>query len=153
MPKLTCADIMKVNLRTICEDDAIALAASEMAHDEIRHLLVVDACGKLVGVVSDRDLLRTVDRTATVASVMSRTVITVGPGTPAAYAAERLIRGKYSALPVVDDAEHPIGIITSTDFVDIAYRALSGFDTGVKRARRASWHVSCLYAEHGQHQP
>ncbi len=136
MPNLSCADIMKVNLRTIFEDDDdVALAANEMAHDEIRHLLVVDISGKLVGVVSDRDLLRTADRAATIGSVMSRSVITVGPGTPAAYAAERLIRGKYSAVPVVDDAEHPIGIITSTDFVDIAYRALSGIDIGVKHAR------------------
>ncbi len=126
---------MKANLRTICENDDVRLAASEMTHDEIRHLIVVDAAGKLVGLVSDRDLLRAPDRTATIGAVMSRDVMCVGPGMPAAFAAERLIRGKYSALPVVDETGHPIGIITCTDFVEIAFRALSGFDPGAKRAR------------------
>jgi Mg/Co/Ni transporter MgtE len=126
---------MKVNLRTICENDDVRLASSEMTHDEIRHLIVVDAAGKLVGLVSDRDLLRAHDEIATIGAVMSRDVLCVGPGMPAAFAAERLIRGKYSALPVVDDAGHPIGIITSTDFVDIAYRALSGFDPAAQRVR------------------
>lgn len=135
MPKLTCAEIMKVNLRTISEGDDVSLASSEMAHDEIRHLLVVDSAGKLVGVISDRDLIRASDRTATVGALMSRDVLTVGPGTPASFAAERLIRGKHSALPVVDDAGHPIGIVTSTDFIDIAYRALMGLDPTAKRAR------------------
>jgi len=125
---------MKVNLRTICERDDVALASNEMARDEIRHLLVVDMDGRLVGVVSDRDLLRAADRAATIGAVMSRDVLTVGPGTSAAYAAERLIRGKYSALPVVDNDGHPIGIITCTDFLDIACRALLGFDPVARRA-------------------
>ena len=135
MTKPTCAEIMKVNLRTIRADDDARLASSEMAHDEIRHLLVVDDAGKLVGVISDRDLIRAADGAATVGALMSRDVLTVGPGTPASFAAERLIRGKYNALPVIDDAGHPIGIVTSTDFVDIAYRALMGLDSAAKRMR------------------
>ena len=133
MAKPTCSDIMKVNLRTICEDDDVSLAIAEMSHDEIRHLIVVDHAGRLVGVVSDRDLLDARDRK--IGEVMSRDVQAVGPATPASYAVERMLCDKHSALPVVDHHGRPIGIVTSTDFLDIAYRALVGLDPHVQRAR------------------
>lgn len=131
----TCSDIMKVNLRTIRESDEVRVATSEMSADEIHHLLVVDANGKLVGVVSDRDLLRAAGPAEPVWKVMSHDVATVGPATPAAFAVERMLRGKYCALPVIDDGGRPIGIVTSTDFLDIAYRALVGIDLKARRAR------------------
>jgi CBS-domain-containing membrane protein len=136
MATLTCSDIMKVNLRTIREDDELECAAIEMSRDEIHHLLVVDKEGKLVGIISDRDLLKTADWNGMrVATVMERDVTVVGPGTPAAHAVERMMRAKYSALPVVDDRRHPIGVVTSTDFLDIAYRALVGIELRAHRAR------------------
>jgi CBS domain-containing protein len=135
MVKPSCADIMKVNLRTICAYSDVRLAVGEMTHDQIRHLLVVDDRGKLVGIVSDRDLLRAPACESCVGEVMSREVQTVGPATPAATAAEKLLNGKLSALAVVDSQGRPIGIITSTDFVDVAYRALVGLDACAKRVR------------------
>lgn len=135
MPKPSCADVMKVNLRTICASDDAKLAIGEMTHDEIRHLLVVDERGKLVGIVSDRDLLRAPSRDATVGEIMSHEVRTVGPATPAATAAEMLLHGKISALAVIDSHGRPIGIITSTDFIDIAYRSLVGLAVSTKRVR------------------
>lgn len=135
MAQPTCADIMRVNLRTISEDEDVRLASSEMMHDEIRHLLVVDSKGKLVGVISDRDLLRAPDPNAKLRSLMSRDILAVSPETSAADAAERLIRGKYDALPIIDAEGQPVGIVTSTDFIDIAYRALVGLDPAVKRVR------------------
>jgi CBS domain-containing protein len=135
MAKPSCADIMRVNLRTICAHSDVRLAVGEMTHDEIRHLLVVDDRGKLVGIVSDRDLLRAAGRDSLVGEVMSSEVQTVGPATPAATAAEKLLRRKISALAVVDGQGRPIGIITSTDLIDIAYRALVGLDASAQRVR------------------
>jgi CBS domain-containing protein len=123
---------MKTNLRTAHEDDSIRMADWEMTIDEIRHLLVIDVDGRLVGIVSDRDILRAREHNTTDAPlgrIMNREVMSVGPATPAAFAVERMMRGKYSALPVVDDSGRPIGIVTSTDFLEIAYRALTGLDT------------------------
>src|SRR5690242_11804084 len=132
MATLTVTEVMKTNLRTAHEDDSIRMADWEMTIDEIRHLLVIDVDGKLVGIVSDRDILRARERGTTDAPlglIMNRDVMSIGPETPAALAVERMMRGKYSALPVVDDTGRPIGIVTSTDFLEIAYRALTGLDT------------------------
>ena len=124
---------MKVNLRTISEHEEVRLAESEMTHDEISHLLVVDMAGKLVGLVSDRDLRRARSSDDKIASIMTRQVLVVAPTTSAAFAAERLLRDKYDALPVVDSGGHLLGIVTRTDFVDLAYRALVGLDPFAKR--------------------
>jgi len=132
MPNLTVADLMKTNLKTAHEDDSIRTADWEMTVDEIRHLLVIDLDGKLVGIVSDRDVLRARERGDTetsVRTIMNRDVLAIGPATPASFAVERMMRGKYSALPVIDEQGKPIGIVTSTDFLEIAYRALTGLDT------------------------
>ncbi|MBV8757571.1 MAG: CBS domain-containing protein [Deltaproteobacteria bacterium] len=132
MSNLTVSDLMKTNLRVVHEDDSIRAADWEMTLDEIRHLLVVDVAGKLLGIVSDRDVLRARERgdsDVAISTIMNRDVLFVGPATPASWAVERMLRGKYSALPVVDEAGKPVGIVTSTDFLEIAYRALNGLDT------------------------
>jgi CBS domain-containing protein len=131
MANLAISEFMKTNLRIVHEDDSIRTADWEMTLDEIRHLLVVDTTGKLVGIVSDRDVLRARERgdsDVPIGTVMNRDVLFIGPATPASWAVERMLRGKYSALPVVDEAGKPIGIVTSTDFLEVAYRALSGLD-------------------------
>lgn len=130
MATLTVGDVMKTDLRTMHEDDAITTADWEMSLDQIRHILVVDGAGKLVGILSDRDVLRASrdvgDREVPIGRIMCRDVLTTGPDAPAAAAALRMLRGKYSALPVVDEDRRPIGIVTSTDFVEVAYRELTG---------------------------
>lgn len=131
MANLTVSELMKTNLRIVHEDDSIRAADWEMTIDEVRHLLVVNAAGKLAGIISDRDVLRARERGQTdisVASIMNRDVLVVGPSTPASWAVERMLRGKYSALPVVDELGKPIGILTSTDFLEVAFRALNGLD-------------------------
>ena len=79
---LTVADLMKTNLKTAHADDSIRMADWEMTIDEIRHLLVIDLEGKLVGIVSDRDVLRARQRGDTetsIATIMNRDVLAIGP--------------------------------------------------------------------------
>lgn len=123
---------MKTNLRTIGDDDELALARCEMTDDEIRHLVVVDARGRVVGMLSDRDLLRARDSRTKVSEVMSRDVTTVTTTTPAAVAAERMLRDKHDALPILDEAGRLVGVLTSTDLLDLAYRTLIGLDPFAK---------------------
>jgi len=136
MVNLSVGELMSTNLRTMREDDGVSVADWEMSLDEI---LVVDGNGKLVGIVSDRDVLRAArDASQTevpVGRIMCREVRTVSPATKAANAVEQMLELKIDALPVVDDAGRPIGIVTSTDFLEVARWALFGIDSRAPHAR------------------
>ena len=97
-----------------------------------RQLPVVDEKGRLIGIITDRDVRLAMNSPmdtpsrgheaelvvrATTASCMTPDPITVTSDTPAYRAAEVLSTYKFGALPVVDDQEL-VGIITVTDFLD-----------------------------------
>jgi CBS domain-containing protein len=84
-----------------------------MKKERLRHLLVCDGQGKLVGMVSDRDLVRP---GTTAAEIMTKSPLTVAGKTPLISAVTILINRRFSALPVAEDGK-PIGIITTTDIM------------------------------------
>jgi CBS domain-containing protein len=128
----TVEDFMSTAVITVKESDTLSAAQIEMQMAEIRHLPVIDKKGHVVGVVSDRDILRNltkIDGNPTpVTQIMSRRVQTVRPTMPASDAATLLIEHKFGCLPVVGDDEQIVGIITDTDFLRIAEQALLGAD-------------------------
>lgn len=97
----------------------------------IRHLPVVDG-GKLVGIVTDRDLRRVLPSPATsleihelhylldkitVSEVMTKDVITTAPFTPIPDAARTLLRNRIGALPVLEGGA-VVGILSQTDVLE-----------------------------------
>jgi CBS domain-containing protein len=139
MPNLTIRDMMVPNVKALREDDSITLADWEMTIAELRHLPVVDAKRRVVGIVSDRDVLRTAaehpGELIPVGEIMTREVFVIRETAPAIEAAQRMIASKRSSLPVVDTDGILIGIVTTTDFVELARRALSGLDVNVPHVR------------------
>jgi CBS domain-containing membrane protein len=139
MHTLLVSELMTSNLRTVYEDEAMNSADWDMAVNEIRHLPVVDGERRLVGLLSDRDVMRSMiehrGRQVTVGEVMSRNVKTVPPSMPAVDVVELMLRAKCHALPVVDEHHHVVGIVTSTDFLELAHRALSGLEVDRPHAR------------------
>jgi acetoin utilization protein AcuB len=130
-------DVMQSKLITIDPKTTLPQAIRLAAERRIRHLPVVDA-GELVGIVSDRDLKQTMASPATsleahelnyllnrltVAEIMTRTVITIGPMFPVEEAARLMVQEKISALPVMDAAQL-IGIVTETDLLELLVRAM-----------------------------
>ena len=120
-------------------------AAIRVARDNhIRHLPVVQD-GKLVGIVSERELrlaappfwsdqpdeMRLALETKTVGDCMTRRVITAAPNTPVEEAARLLHENRISSLPVLDGDEL-VGILTETDLL----RALVELFGGAKPATR-----------------
>ena len=130
----TVEDFMSTAVISLKEGDEISGAQLEMQLADIRHLPVVDKKGHVVGIVSDRDILKNLDKLrdetkpTPVAAIMARRVRTVTPSMPASDAASLMVEHKISCLPVVGDLEQLVGIITETDFVRIAEQALLGVD-------------------------
>jgi acetoin utilization protein AcuB len=124
-------DKMQHNVIAIAPDQSLRVARERMYKHGIRRLPVIHD-GKLVGIITDRDvrqawassatslstheLLYLLDR-VTVAEVMSRPVITVTPGTPLVDAARLMHDRKMGGLPVVEGGA-VVGIITETDVLE-----------------------------------
>ena len=132
MRALQLRDMMTTNVRTVREDDSLSTADWDMAFNEVRHLPVVDRENRVVGIVSDRDVIiasaRRPHESIPVERIMTREVQTVAPSMLAIDAAAQLLRSKYGALPIVDERGVVVGIVTTTDFVELAHRALAGLD-------------------------
>jgi CBS domain-containing protein len=121
-------DIMGTKLVTISASDRLSTVEDIMTLGHVRHMPVVQG-GRLVGVVSERDLLRASlsvlsehrdeERRAflhvvEISRVMSTPPIVVEPGATIDEAALIMAEKKIGCLPVVEDDEL-IGMVTETD--------------------------------------
>lgn len=106
---------------TVSPETDFKVAMDLMQRHRIRRLPVVDGSGLLAGIVAERDLLGAADRylqsVADVGEIMTRRVITVERGTPVVEAASLMIGLKIGGLPVVDESNKVLGIITETDLL------------------------------------
>ncbi|MDM8536304.1 CBS and ACT domain-containing protein [Desulfobacterales bacterium HSG17] len=125
--------VMHTELVTTVEHTSLIKAKEMIEAHDINHLLVVDQKGKLVGLVSDRDLkkhwassattlakneLNYVLDKITVDMIMSRQVKSVTPATTIERAADFMQVHRISALPVLRDSQLA-GIITRTDVMRV----------------------------------
>ena len=125
----TVADVMTREVMTLCADDTFAEAVKLMANHHVRHLLVVDTDGRLLGVISDRDILRALARTGNweakeVSQLMTPAPITVTPNTRLHFAIWEMLSNHINCLPVVGDDETVCGILTSTDLLKSYHKLL-----------------------------
>ena len=117
---------MSTALVTVKPSDNLVSARAEMEVGLIRHLPVVDDRKRLVGVISDRDVIHLRATNKHVSDVMTRDVITVKPDAPAAAAATVMLDHKISSVLVVDDDQTLVGVVTQTDYLELARRLLLG---------------------------
>jgi CBS domain-containing protein len=119
---------MTTDLFTVHPEDVVDLAASLMDWRHIRHVPVEDNDGRLVGLVSHRTLLRLVgqgmrgtERTpVAVKDIMRKDPLVVTPTTPTLEAIELMRRHKVGSLPVVEEGNRLVGIITERDLIRVA---------------------------------
>jgi len=124
-------DLMQRRVVRISADERLATAEDIMTLGSVRHLPVVRG-GWLVGIVSERDLLRAslsslsgFDRderraflqSVEVRRVMSSPAVTTTPETPLRHAAALLAERKIGCLPVVDREGRLVGLVTETDLL------------------------------------
>jgi len=127
-PDLQISDLMTTALITVTPNEPVTGAHAEMQVGVVRHLPVVDDRKRLVGVVSDRDILRALSAKPAkrVLDIMTRDVTTVRPEAAAHTAAELMLEQKISSVLVVDDENTLVGMVTQTDYLEVARRALLG---------------------------
>ncbi|HEU0029667.1 MAG TPA: CBS domain-containing protein [Kofleriaceae bacterium] len=126
--EIRVADLMTTALVTIKSSEPVSGAHAEMQVGVIRHLPVIDDRGRLVGVLSDRDVIKalTTRKPQRVSDIMTRDVVTTTPQTMAHEAAAIMLDLKISSLPVIDEGGALVGLITQTDYLELARRALLG---------------------------
>lgn len=122
MPK-TVKDIMTTKIETIRASDTAKDAANKMMDKNVSSLLVLDGNDYIVGIVTERDIVRGVcthDRNSKdfkIHHVMSSPVLSIDPDSPAEAAANIMLQKKIRHL-VIKDGDKPVGIITATNFID-----------------------------------
>jgi acetoin utilization protein AcuB len=128
-------ELMTSKVFTVEQQDLIDRAFFLIHYEKIRHLPVVKK-GKVIGIVSDRDLYKalgpknnsnvieagTTELHVTpkiVRNIMRRGVLTVNPDTHASEAAAIMADNKIGALPVVNKDNKLVGILSSTDVLRV----------------------------------
>lgn len=126
---MAVADIMTRSLITVRPEDNIEVMRRLLREHPIHHLLVVEnEC--LLGVISDRDILKTLSPfigtkvesekdaftlTRKAQQIMSRRLITIAPNANIQQAAKKFIEHNVSLLPVVNDEQKPVGVLSWKD--------------------------------------
>lgn len=115
---------------TIGADATLSAAAERMRGRRVSSLLVVDGEGRLLGILSRRDLRPDGDGTLTVAQRMTprAQLITARPGVALDDARALLDRHRLEKLPVVDERDVLRGLITDHDLARLAERPAASRD-------------------------
>jgi acetoin utilization protein AcuB len=127
-------EVMQRGVVVVSPDTELSEAMRLLQRRGIRHLPVLDQ-GKLVGIISDRDVKAAPGAGAmspagaqpharpTARDIMTRAVVTIAPMFPVEEAARIMVTRKISALPVTA-GDRLIGIVTETDVLDLFVRAM-----------------------------
>lgn len=130
------AEIMSSHPITIGMDDSLRTIQALLEKHRFHHVMVVGG-GRLLGVISDRDVLRRLSPFIETAGsqrrdeatldlrahqLMTRRPITVTPETDAQVAASVLVEHGISCLPVVDEAGALVGVVTWKDLLRATLR-------------------------------
>jgi len=109
--------VMIENPYSINSEKSIQDAQEYAEEKEISGLLVIDSNSKLVGIVTERDLLFA-NSNGTIRDIMTKDVVTAKPGVTLDEAKEILHKHRVEKLPIVDDSGIVKGLITSKDITN-----------------------------------
>ena len=134
--KRRVAEIMHREVVTITAHEKLDLTQDIMSAGRVRHLPVVDEDQRVIGIVSDRDLLaaamtkvldfdpasrRTFLRSIEVGEVMAKEVVSVTPDTELGEVARIFVEQKIGCVPVLDEDGELLGLVTETDLIAAAF--------------------------------
>ena len=109
--------IMIENPYSISADKSVSDALEYAEDKEVSGLLVVDSDLKLIGIVTERDLLFA-KKTGKISDIMTKDVVTAKLGVTLDESKELLHKHRIEKLPIVDDTGVIKGLITSKDITN-----------------------------------
>jgi len=139
----TVRDVMSTSVIVVRRDTPFKEMAAMLGSSRVSGLPVIDEAGKVIGVVSETDMLiKEVDRAShpelfaglrrsrdlrkaagvTAAELMTSPPITIGPDEPVQHAAFLMYDRAVERLPVVDEAGQLVGIVSQGDVLSIFSR-------------------------------
>lgn len=140
-------DWMSTPVITVGPDESMMKASKLLKDKNIRRLPVVDDKGKLIGILSDRDIKEASPSKATtldvhelyyllseikVRDIMTKNPVRLKPDDSVEKAAVLLSEKALGGLPIVDDNDSVVGIITEKDMFDILIEITRVRDGGVQ---------------------
>jgi acetoin utilization protein AcuB len=125
---LLAGDLMTSPVQTLPSDSTISEAWAIMTHKNFSHIPLVSVHGTLVGMVSDRDLLRHVPELHAVpppaqtaqrklAEIMTTRVISATPAADIREVARIMLDERIHAVPILDGDRRPVGILCARDLL------------------------------------
>lgn len=144
--KQTVEAVMARDLITMSPNHTLGEAIHTIQEHQLRHIPIVDEEGRLVGILSDRDVLRHLPYqshglhtpsgkfredlfrveearsalTQRIEGIMTTKLVTIRPDCPVIEAAMILMKKKIGVLPVLDSQDKMVGILSVLDLLGIA---------------------------------
>ncbi len=106
---------MVVNPVTCAPDDTLGAALALMAHHRISGIPVIDQRGRLVGILTNRDVRFAEDKNTPVSELMTQQLITLREGGDLSEAKRLFHQHRIEKLPVVDQDGRCVGLVTVKD--------------------------------------
>jgi CBS domain-containing protein len=121
-------ELMTDEIMTMLPNQNFSEVVGMMANQSFRHTVVVDSDERVLGVISDRDVLRALSRTLdwskkSVSEIMTRDSITTTPESAISAAVRLMLEKRINCLPVIGADGRVCGILTSTDLLK-AYESI-----------------------------
>lgn len=139
---LLVGQFMVTKLLTVRPDDSMDLAASIMDWKRVRHVPVENDEGELVGLVSNRSIIKTIvegndyNKGTAIRDIMNDNPTFAGPKTTTVEAIQIMREKRISCLPVVDNGKL-VGVITEYDLIKIASHVLEADLRAYKKQKDA----------------
>jgi len=141
------ANWMTKDVLSLTPDRSMMKASKMMKDNSVSCLPIVDEDGKLVGIVSDRDIKDASPSKATtldmhelyyllseikLKDIMTKKVVTIRPDETVEKAAVLMLEGHFGSLPVVEEDGTLVGIITDTDVFKVLVEISGIYEGGIQ---------------------
>ena len=138
-PARTVGDVMRTDVPSVGADAPLGEVLDAVTSTRLNRAIVVDEARRVLGIVSDADLLARLDpgaETGLMAALMGRgrltaetnisareliggTVVAVSPDTPVGDAAQRMLEARRKILPITDAEGHLLGVVDRADLLRV----------------------------------